>query len=1064
VLKPCFAWSMILVLLLSLVTTPGMAQEIQPQLQPLEVDYLARFRPVPAVPGELDVDLARLPPGVQAALGQGPPAYLVVELEGEPLAVRYARSLDGGVSTMSSASQVAHVRELEATQARLIPRLESMGGVIISSYQKAYNGIQIRISLDKMLTLAKLPGVKGVHRLPLYEVSNESSVPWIGATRVWDELGFDGTGVRVAVIDTGIDYYHADLGGSGDPADYAADDNTVIEPLTFPTAKVIGGYDFAGPFFDPSSDDPNEYIPQPDPDPLDGEGHGTSMAGTVAGLGVPGEIGPGVAPGALLYAVKIFRDHGPASTSLTLDGVEWAMDPNQDGDISDRVDVMNLSLGSSFGSPEEPSAVACNNAAMAGVIVVASAGNAGDVMYIHGAPGNAERVIGVAASVDNDPADNGRTVVRIDSPYSATYEAVEGANSRPLFETGDIVGEIVYVGEGCVETTGDEYLADPMDKVALIQRGTCSFQEKVAGVEAAGAVAAIVFDNRPGGLVNMALVSGIPAVFVSQADGQQIRAADAPVEGGLVRIPQPELVNTIPSFSSRGPRGPDSALKPDVTAPGFRINSASVSTGTGAEKGSGTSPAAAHVSGVAALLRQAHPDWTPEEVKAALMNTAADLSTTAGARYPLSRQGAGLVDAYRAATAEVMALTEGSSLSYGLVPVDSDTILTRQIQLVNKGSEDRTFTIDWSFQFSAQDAGQGVDLTLPPTVTVAAGSSVNVPVQLHIDVEALPEATYDFDAWEVQEYDGFIRFTPQGDLGAAMAESLRVPFLVIPRPTALTEGPAAIDWHAPYAAFALENAGPIDSSVYLLPGYGDDEQDADVGDHADIRFFGVDAFQPFANTVRMADTVISFAISTYAAWHTPQPHWNEFDIYIDIDEDGEDDYVVFNWNLGAVTGGANNDIFVPVIVNLTTGQISLPTWPAPYDGYLLTNYTEFNAATIEIPVKGTDIGLTDDNTDFAFTIAGWDYWGNVDVTATKWANAARSPFTFLWAEPRGIVPAQGANLAGVVVGDGYLHNSPTHILALYYNDAPGMSQAQWIPLAIGSWYRSFLPTIPKNSP
>ena len=191
---------------------------------------------------------------------------------------------------------------------------------------------------------------------------------------VWAAVG-RGEHVKIGIIDTGIDYLHADFGGAGDAAAYAANNKNVIEPGTFPTAKVKGGYDFAGPTY--NANIPGS-IPQPDADPLDGNGHGSHVAGTAAGIGVAGSVGAGVAPAADLYALKVFSDGG-GSTDVTSLAIEWAMDPNGDGDMSDHLDVINMSLGSPFGEPADPSAISSNNAAAVGIIVATSAGNEGDV-------------------------------------------------------------------------------------------------------------------------------------------------------------------------------------------------------------------------------------------------------------------------------------------------------------------------------------------------------------------------------------------------------------------------------------------------------------------------------------------------------------------------------------------------------------------------------------------------------------------------------------------------------------------------------------------------------------
>jgi len=1045
------------VLLVSMASAPTLAQGAQSQAPEIPQQSQLAEPEIQVPPEGIQIEPTALPAGIRSALGQVATKPVMIEMEGEPLAVLYAQSQESGASLMSAESQRSHIDSLQAAQQKLIPQIEALGGRIISTYQKAYNGIQVLISLDQLGALAEMPGVKAVHLVPLHEPSRGTSVPWIGATDVLENLGIDGSGVRIAIIDSGIDYFHADFGGSGDPADYAANDPNIVEPGTFPTAKVVGGYDFAGPTYDPSSSDPDIATPDPDPDPVDVFGHGSHVAGIAAGMGISGTIGPGVAPGALLYAVKVFADVR-AATGLTTDGIEWAMDPNQDGDISDHVDVINMSLGAGFGSPDDPSGVATNNAVSVGIVVAAAAGNAGDVYYIHDSPGSATKAIAVAATYDDDPNDNAETVVEITSPYAAQYEAIEGSDTEPLVDTGDVTGEIVYVGTACVDSLGETLLEDPTGKVALIQRGGCSFTEKIQAVETAGALAAIVYNNAGEALVSMSATAGIPAVFIVQSAGEAIVAATPPVMGGLVRIPMPELADTITDFSSRGPRGPDSLLKPDVAAPGYRVNSADVGSGTGGIKFSGTSMSTPHIAGVAALLREMHPTWTPDEIKAAMMNSSVNLSDINGNKYPLSLQGAGRVDAWAAAGLEALAFTDEGSVSFGLVTVDSDMTLLQQLRVENKGTVSKTFDIEWGFQ-DPTEAGQGVTLNLPDTITVEAGLYANVPVEVDIDISGLPEETHDFNAWYLPEYDGFITLTEQ----TRPTDTLRVAFHLIPRPTSHTQGPAALTYAAPapYSLFQLDNTGPISSSVYLIPGYGQDANEAGVMDNGDIRFFGVDNFG-ILGTGTMTDTVLSVAINTYAPWHTPQPYWNEFDIYIDNDEDGSADYIVFNFNYGAVTTGDDNDVFVPVVVNLGTGGVSVPTYPPPFENYLLTNYTEFNAATIEIPFKGIDIGLDDTNTDFDFWIVGFDYDVNPDVTKVSHVDAALPPMGFGWVATPGEVGPVSSNLAAVFPDFlGYHANSPTGILAFYYNDVPGTGQAQFIELT-ATWNPLYVPLIAKQ--
>jgi len=201
---------------------------------------------------------------------------------------------------------------------------------------------------------------------------------------------------------------------------------------------------------------------------MDCYGHGSHVAGIAAGFGVNADgstyvesgadtyatlkdltssayiskfrIGPGVAPKAKLYSLRVFGCQG--STDVTEEAIEWAMDPNNDGDLSDHLDVINMSLGSDFGSEYDTSAVAANNAAQAGVVVVASAGNAGDVYYITGSPASARYAISVASSVDSSAVFNGFNVTANTAPSPlmpvGTYpasEAVFGPRAMLFLET-----------------------------------------------------------------------------------------------------------------------------------------------------------------------------------------------------------------------------------------------------------------------------------------------------------------------------------------------------------------------------------------------------------------------------------------------------------------------------------------------------------------------------------------------------------------------------------------------------------------------------------------------------
>ena len=183
--------------------------------------------------------------------------------------------------------------------------------------------------------------------------------------------------MQVAVVDTGIDYTHASFGGAGTVAAYESNNPTFIETDTFPTEKVVGGFDFVGENYDVLDADTSNDTPRPDFDPLDEDGHGTHTASTVAGIDVAGQVGQGVAPAAELFAYKVW-DVGNSTDDVLVAAYERAVDPNQDGNVNDRVDVLSFSGGVSYGNLNSLEAKAAQRVTDVGTVFVASAGNEGN--------------------------------------------------------------------------------------------------------------------------------------------------------------------------------------------------------------------------------------------------------------------------------------------------------------------------------------------------------------------------------------------------------------------------------------------------------------------------------------------------------------------------------------------------------------------------------------------------------------------------------------------------------------------------------------------------------------
>ncbi len=1046
-------------LICSMVLVPGLAGAGTGPV-PLQQERAVHLQQVPAeiaglFPMTLDEYVARTG-HVPQAVGQlvGAKGTFVVELEQPPLAVLYA-----GNGLTSAAAQRAYLEELRSVQAGLVPQLNALGATVLSRYTKAYNGFLLRAPFSSLAGIRALPGVRAIHRAPVHRPNLSVSVPLIGAPEVWD-LGYEGAGISIGIIDTGIDYYHAAFGGSGDPADYADDDHSIIEPGTFPTAKVVGGYDFAGPDYNPCG---GVITPTADLDPIDGDDHGTHVASIAAGLAVTGTVSRGVAPTAELYALKVFGE--PAGcTNLTMDAIEWAMDPNGDDNTSDHLDVINMSLGSDFGPGDtaDPSVVASNNAAAIGVIVVASAGNAGDSSYIVGSPSTADRAISVAASTTGYATGPTLDISGTAFPTQTgiIYQPPAFDNNTGHF-TAAVTAWLGYAGN----ITGTDTLCDitgiPTDtlagQVALIQRGACAFTLKVNNAAALGAVGAIIFNNAVGGNARMTMIGGpvaIPAGFIAHDDGMNLVPADGETvlvsaEDDVSTVPDPYTpADSIAGFSSRGPRGTDSMLKPDITAPGVGIFAANMGTGTGGTSKGGTSMAAPHVAGVAALLRQAHPAWTVEQVKAAMMNSALDLADGS----PVPRQGAGRVQAYEAVTLTTMAIGDAwlVSLNWGVLPIGSNTYSdTKGVTLYNLDTVTKTYETDWSFYTGSFTAG--VDLDLPFTATVPAAGLFTVPVTLNIDATQM--AFNDF--YLLEEYHGYVGFVNVAD----PEDQVRVPFYLVPRPyTTLAElGSSTTFTPTGYAWLDLEHSGPISSSLWVYPVYAVDPAEAGQGDEGDIRLVGMD--YGWADST-YGDVFVP-AIDTHGQWHVPQPYFAEFDLWLDTDRDGNWDLVDWNSNSGWFSGQDDTNDWMVVQYDFSTGFVYLASpWRI---------WTDYNAGFQEWYLPATWNGLEDiapgANTDFDFQFLGYDANGNEDQSQPGRFNIAMPPFSWgpMAGYPDNPGPGDPQTVYSVSLDNwaGYNFSLPYGVMIVDCNGMPGTGQAYYWALTV-EWQQIFLPLVFKG--
>ena len=855
-------------------------------------------------------------------------ATYVVELRGQSAAQVQAER--GRKLTRAEKDQIK--AQLKGVQDGLRSGIQGAGGTVLAQFQSALNGIKVSIAKNRVSELQALSGVTRV--LPVREDfrENETSVPYIGAPQVWN-LGpapnLRGEGIKVGVIDTGIDYTHANFAGPGTVAAYTAAnlaDTVAADPLLFgPGApRVKGGFDLVGDDYNAGAPAGSPALtPHPDPNPLDCNGHGSHVAGSAAGSGVtaagatyagpynssiytPGafRIGPGVAPKADIYGYRVFGCAG--STNVTVDAIDRAFD--------DGMDVINMSLGSPFGTADDASAIASTNAANAGLIVVTSTGNSGPNQYIASSPGTGTGTISTAASDDNQTF-AGFTLAFPGGPITAI-----NANAATVADGTSYT--IKVITDNPATPTVDERLgcsvadfgALPPNSMAVVVRGVCARVAKAIFGQQAGAAAVAMINTDAGlppfeGPITSNPDTGIPFTVTipfigvrgvlgpgATADPDALVAADTQ----SVTVTNTSLTNTnfsgFASFTSGGPRNGDSWLKPDITAPGVSIISTANGTGNQGGVNSGTSMASPHVAGVAALVRQAHPTWSVENIKAAIVNTGNPGSIVGTASYRTSRGGTGLVQPLPAVRTAVVAVGDAgtATLNYGFEELNANYGKTKQIQLRNFGSSPATFNIS-----QTNAAGSAHTVTVDSSITVPAGGQR--PVNVKLDVAAATVGSSSGSPFGFREVAGLITLTP-ASASDNNGVTLRVPYYLVPRALSGVNAqmPNEVFASSPSTVAQVSNpSGPIAGSADFYAWGIEDPQDQGLGAN-DVRAVGVQSFPSGANRI------VVFAVNAWNRWSNAAT--NEFDIFVDVDPaaNNGDDYIVVGVDQGAVQAGAFN--------------------------------------------------------------------------------------------------------------------------------------------------------------
>ena len=752
---------------------------------------------IPLAPATAGNGATPLPDSVLSAEG---PVDVFVQTRGDSALEVRTQKTDAGTSpsSASAAADETAARNAEVTE-RVSDDLERIDPDAEVLYTSTYSvpGVAVSADVDTLRQLAERADVEKISRIVPQSIelpaadgatpANGASDALTRAVNAWQQTGRTGEDVTVAVVDTGVDYTHADFGGPGTTAAYqqALASTDAPRPEWFDAAKYLGGWDFAGASYNGAYGTPAyDPVPRPDANPIDGPGgnHGTHVAGTAVGLGVAADgrtfrgdytalssegmrsqfsIGPGSAPEAGLIALKVFGDNG-GSTSLTGAALEWIAQQVASG-VS--IDVVNLSLGTNYGAIDDPDNDKLEVLVDAGVLPVVAAGNSGDVTDIAGSPGTTEGALTVAASASGagladgaratvgDPAQNPAQTVQVQYSQEFGWDFDVTARVTDLSDTTNADGCAAFSDADRQRVAGAIAWLEWNDADVA-----CGSKVRFDNAAAAGAVGVVLTSQSNSFEAGIAGNADIPGAQLVADATTALRPALE--EGRLTMELRSDLRRTIPvfdstrvdtaaSFTSRGTHGSiDDVLKPDVSAPGVSVVSAGNGSGTGLAVLSGTSMASPHAAGVAALVVQAHPDWSAERVKQQVMNTAAHDIVTVGddpRPYGPARVGVGRVDALAAVesgiTLRSIENNELLSASFGVVNVGAQPVReTRTVRVGNDGRD--AATLDLRYAARTETPGVAYDVS-PARVTVPAGGSVEVTLTLRIDDPAALRRTLD---------------------------------------------------------------------------------------------------------------------------------------------------------------------------------------------------------------------------------------------------------------------------------------------------------------------------------
>ena len=658
--------------------------------------------------------------------GQTVPGRYLVELNSEPVAVRVVRAR--AAQGLHGAAARSLRAKVQAEQDTVQARIEALQSTVIDRVDTVSNALIVD-SADAA-QLAAIPGVKKVHPVRLFPRLMDRAVVLNKVVDAWNQIGGSanaGAGIKVAIVDTGVDASHA-----------AFQDSTMVAPDGFPKVSASGDTTYtngkvivARSYVSLLSYQDIDYSAR------DHMGHGTALAAIVGGVSASGPLATitGVAPRAWIGNYKVFGTPGYndyASDAAILKALDDA--------VKDGMDVINISLGSTllaYRLADDPDVQAVENAVAAGVIVVVAAGNDGTDPNTIASPATALSAITAGATTN-------------DRTFAATAEAVgvltavaiPGSGPVP---SGEVTGLAVDVtrfdgnGLGCSGYTSGALAG----KIALIQRGTCTFEDKINYAAAAGAVGVLVYttDAAPDPFIMSVGTATLPAEMINHTSGVAIAAAAAAADVTLtLRFtlgPAPIPANRITDFSGAGPNV-DNSIKPDVMAVGGSIYVATQSydsngdmyDASGYVLVNGTSFSSPLTAGAVALLKAARPGLSVAQYKSLVVNSGGTVATGDGSPAPIQRIGGGLLDVN--AALQLTATAVPASLSFGT----TRGTLSQTVTLTNVGSVKETYTLSTQpLHGAVGPAVDGMQVQLDP------GAAASIPVAW--DTSGLSSGTFD---------------------------------------------------------------------------------------------------------------------------------------------------------------------------------------------------------------------------------------------------------------------------------------------------------------------------------